>query len=498
MLIPPTYLGASVRVTAGAVVAGVLLVRILFPRAFRLRAVRVAALLVLGALGTTHAAWLCERIDLDGLASFGRASSRVAVGLLLAFVGSLPVAAAVHAWAARALLRVSAKPKRRARSTVPTPRAVAPSPPLRAAAAPAAPGASVGRRLVVQSIAASIPVASVVLTARGYVEGSRATALRTIPMAMPDLPAAHEGLSILQLSDLHLGCSKHVGELEAFLPTPLARSLAARGQRRPDLVVLTGDVIDDTDELTPALRRVASLAPRYGAFAILGNHEKMNDLPEIRRIYAKSDVALLVDEGVTLDAGGAKLHVAGIDDPFDTRGEIRPWLRERVARALAKAPAEASRILLSHRPEAFDAASDFGADLVLSGHTRRADRLQRQERLRAALPRRLPLGRVRPRTLAHVHDERLRRLVPVPLRLRRRSAADRPRARGGVTRPTHAGGGRGRDSPRRPRTASVRVTKASNTGIIRATAPSPSSTASACAIASYVESAPSRGRRRRP
>jgi predicted MPP superfamily phosphohydrolase len=183
-------------------------------------------------------------------------------------------------------------------------------------------------------------------------------------LPIPRLPAALAGLSILQLSDVHLGSAKTLGDLDAFL-----ERVATRAPRRPDLVVLTGDMIDDEDLLAPALGRIADLKPRLGVFASLGNHEYFCDMRKIRDAYAKSDVRLLLDEGVTVDAGGALLHVAGVDDPVEIRKNIRPWLERRVDRALASAPSNASYLLLSHRPEAFEAASRLGVDLTLSGHT---------------------------------------------------------------------------------------------------------------------------------
>jgi predicted MPP superfamily phosphohydrolase len=342
---------------------------------------------VLTLLGGAHAAWFAERFPdptgtLGALALRGASAAQILVVLTLAAVLALPVAALVRG-VLRVVLRLP-RPDERVVDTLLAPRApvrppnfalasatgvpiaLPPSPALllssTALAAPAATPAFVTRRAFVSAVTAAVPLGAAALAARGFVDGAAATELRVVPMPIPGLPAALDGLSILQLSDLHLGTAKKVDDLAAFLD-----SIA--GRKKPDLVVLTGDVTDDEDALAPALRMLAALAPRLGVLATLGNHEYFCDMQRIRAIYDASDVRLLVDEGVTLHTGAGLLHVAGVDDPVDMKHDIRPWLERRVHRTLASAPSNATHLLLSHRPEAFDTASALGVDLTLSGHT---------------------------------------------------------------------------------------------------------------------------------
>ena len=105
-----------------------------------------------------------------------------------------------------------------------------------------------------------------------------------------------------------------------------------------------------------------------GVFAAPGNHEYLHDIRVTRPIYEQSAIPLLVDRGVTLPVGRARLYIAGADDPI-YRGDEASFLDGAVTRAAAGAPADAFRLLLCHRPEGFVPAAARGFHLTLSGHT---------------------------------------------------------------------------------------------------------------------------------
>jgi hypothetical protein len=218
-----------------------------------------------------------------------------------------------------------------------------------------------GRRAFVTAVTSLAPMAALGVGAGSVAAGLRGPRLRTVRFSWPDLSEACSGLRILQLSDLHLGCGRSLDELE--------RALAAASSHRPDLVVLTGDVAEDVQLLSPALRMIASLRPRLGAYACLGNHEYLRGIEGTRPRFERSDVELLVDRHVRIGRGDGALELVGVDDPVIVGADIRPFLRERLDRALDGSSERATRILLSHRPEAFDLATSRGVRLVLSGHT---------------------------------------------------------------------------------------------------------------------------------
>jgi predicted MPP superfamily phosphohydrolase len=220
--------------------------------------------------------------------------------------------------------------------------------------------ASPGRRALLQAGAVAMPMSSLGAGAEGFSSADAPPRLPLVRLRYPGLHPDLDGLRILHLSDLHLGAARRAPDLEALLSraAPLG----------PDLIVLTGDVADDLQELESALAIVHRHRPRLGVYAALGNHEYLHDIGATRPVYERSPVPLLVDRGVAIRVGGATLYLAGIDDPFE-KGESAAFFDRAVAQCAAGAPAEAFRLLLSHRPRAFDAAAAHGFHLTLSGHT---------------------------------------------------------------------------------------------------------------------------------
>jgi predicted MPP superfamily phosphohydrolase len=208
--------------------------------------------------------------------------------------------------------------------------------------------------------AAVLPLGSVTGSITGLAEATTEQRLRVVRMNFPDLHPDLEGLRILQLSDLHLGVSFHAADLEAALVRAEAAGF--------DLLVLTGDVADNYEELEAALAIAARHAPRLGVYAALGNHEYLHDIDRVRPIYEASAVPLLVDQSVALRVGNASLVVAGADDP-EGRPDGQRCLRESIEQCAAGAPSDAFRLLLCHRPDGFEAAAANGFHLTLSGHT---------------------------------------------------------------------------------------------------------------------------------
>jgi predicted MPP superfamily phosphohydrolase len=330
-MMAPVACASSFGAFVALALLGAALLRILFPGAAASRAVRRTSLGVLGVVAAAHGAWALEA---GRLSYAGMVASCVGVVVLGFAVASLVPAAVVHR-VLRAIVLRRAPPA----------------------------GASLTRRQVVTAAAAAVPAVAVATALRGFADGEADVSCPRLRMGFAALPPALEGLTILHLSDLHLGAGRDLRDLERLL----AR-VDASG-RLPDLVLLTGDVAEDLRQLAPALSLVAGLGARLGALACLGNHEYLRDIRRSRPIYERSRVPLLVDGGTLVRAGSTALYVAGIDDPVALHQNIRPALRRSVERAMRDAPAGVFSVLLAHRPEAFDAAHDARASLTLSGHT---------------------------------------------------------------------------------------------------------------------------------
>ena len=170
------------------------------------------------------------------------------------------------------------------------------------------------------------------------------------------LPAAFDGLRIVHLSDLH---GKQFGENNA-------RLLEAVAGLEPDLIAITGDLIDREEQLAgvPALAAgLAAIAPTY---YVTGNHEwAVRRVSELKQALADWGVTVLTNDYVVLERAGERLVVAGADDPngpADQKTAIQ--LRAEIAADLGEG---VYTVLLSHRDSVDDYAA-WGYDLVLCGH----------------------------------------------------------------------------------------------------------------------------------
>jgi hypothetical protein len=217
------------------------------------------------------------------------------------------------------------------------------------------------RRSFVTTAAAAIPAAAVGTAAFGVANSYSAVTFPEVPMRFANLPAALDGLRILQLSDIHLGYYVSLDDLD--------ETIRAAAKMRPDLVLVTGDVADDLKVLPDALRMIDALKPRLGTFASLGNHEYYRGIGTVRRDFDAGPIPLLVNQGMSVKVGDTELFISAADDPARTRSRDNiGFLRSSIDAALNGAPSNAFHLLMSHRPEGFDVAADEGIHLTLSGH----------------------------------------------------------------------------------------------------------------------------------
>ncbi|MDX1522530.1 MAG: metallophosphoesterase [Anaerolineae bacterium] len=179
--------------------------------------------------------------------------------------------------------------------------------------------------------------------------------IERVRLPIKGLKSALEGLKIVQMSDIHL---------HPFTQIDFVRqAVEMTNQLKPDLVALTGDYVlqsaDSIFELAPVL---ASLNPKYGIFAAIGNHDIWTDVTTVQTGLEESGLTVLVNEGVLLDIGGEPFYMAGVDDAWSGRPDLKA--------ALENLPAGVPTILLAHEP---DLADDYSLDgrvsLQLSGHT---------------------------------------------------------------------------------------------------------------------------------
>ena len=175
------------------------------------------------------------------------------------------------------------------------------------------------------------------------------------------LPAAFDGLRIAQLSDLH--CK----EFGADNP----RLYAAVERAAPDLIFLTGDLVDEYAEEPVSYARtvgaaLSAIAPTY---FVTGNHEwaQGNAVAEaVKTALSESGVTVLSNEFVPLEQDGQTIFIAGIDDPNGYADQRSP---ADLAAEIYQNGADPFWLLLAHRNNLFESEyAALGADLTLSGH----------------------------------------------------------------------------------------------------------------------------------
>jgi predicted MPP superfamily phosphohydrolase len=169
------------------------------------------------------------------------------------------------------------------------------------------------------------------------------------------LAPALEGTTVAQLSDIHLSGLVRTDYVRRVVE--LTNSL------RPDLTLLTGDYVwEDVDAIFELAPIIGRLDARYGVYAALGNHEIWTDPSVVTSGLAEARLPLLRNRGVTLNIGGAPLHVAGLDDGWSGRPDL--------SAALAGAPSDAPVIMMLHEPDLVDYFASRGRiTLQLSGHS---------------------------------------------------------------------------------------------------------------------------------
>ncbi len=160
-----------------------------------------------------------------------------------------------------------------------------------------------------------------------------------------------DGFRLLQVSDLHLD----------FDPGTLDRLEQALETLEYDAVCLTGDFYDlvfEEESMDLALLdRLVSLFPGP-SYAVLGNH----DIVAVAEHLERRGVRVLMNESEWIGRDGAGMVLAGVDDP-------RQYQTDSIERSLEGRARELPTVLLAHSPQVYREASQFGVDLMLSGHT---------------------------------------------------------------------------------------------------------------------------------
>lgn len=186
-------------------------------------------------------------------------------------------------------------------------------------------------------------------------------------------PAPLPEIDILHLSDLHL----YKGRGEAL---PFLRKIA---RQEYDFIFVTGDLIENNSGIPLAAEALKPFRARYGKFAVLGNHDyyhtrfedvfrktgglpvnpesKLNDIPRLIDEMANIGVEVLRNERRDVPLGDNGVTIAGVDDPYVARDDIRATFD-----GFSKT---GPLFVLVHSPEKHPEIAPLNPDMVFSGHT---------------------------------------------------------------------------------------------------------------------------------
>jgi len=195
----------------------------------------------------------------------------------------------------------------------------------------------------------------------GYAAERLRYEVRRIEIPLPNLPSELDGMSIVQISDIHL--SSYMSLESVRRAVDMANDVGA------DLAVVTGDLITGVhDSVYDCVQEVRRLYAPLGVYGCNGNHEiyaRAEDLAE--RYYAQAGMKMLRGQNALISYKGAQLNLLGVDyqrermpsgRKMQMLSNIEPLIRR-----------DMPNILLSHNPNSFNRAAELGVELSLAGHT---------------------------------------------------------------------------------------------------------------------------------
>jgi predicted MPP superfamily phosphohydrolase len=176
-----------------------------------------------------------------------------------------------------------------------------------------------------------------------------------------NLNPALDGLSIVQLSDIHLS---------GYMPrTQVRRAVEMANELGAHLAVVTGDFITGaSDPLPDCIDEIRQLRAPLGIWGCNGNHEiyaRVEDLAQ--SLFAQAGMKLLREENAQLTFNGALFNLIGVDYQRERTSEGHK--KQTLIHGEQLVRRDMPNILLSHNPNSFPRAAQLGIELSLAGHT---------------------------------------------------------------------------------------------------------------------------------
>ncbi len=216
------------------------------------------------------------------------------------------------------------------------------------------------RRVMNRIVAGAATVAVTGLSGIAVVKAAKKAVIKKLEINLSRLPRKLDGMKIVQLSDLHIGLTNGGRWLE-----DIVRRVNAL---EPDVIVVTGDIIDGQVELlVKEIAPLRDLEAPHGVYFVTGNHEYYFGVSEWLPAVTRLGIRVLRNERVKIGEGDDFFYLAGVDD-YNSRG-MEPGHGQDLGKALDGREPDVEVVLLAHQPRAIYQAAKMDVGLVLCGHT---------------------------------------------------------------------------------------------------------------------------------
>ena len=207
----------------------------------------------------------------------------------------------------------------------------------------------------------------------GMIKGGFDIRVKKTRIVLPNLPAAFNGLRIVQISDIHCGSFTSTAHFE--------NAAKMIEMQKPDVLFFTGDLVNDlASETDDFIETFSKMKAPMGTYSSLGNHDyadyitwdskeaKAKNLEDLKAVHAKVGWRLLLNENVALERGGEKIALIGIEN-WGAKGFTKYGNLKKAYQGAENYPV---KILLSHDPSHWEAQvlKEYPKiDLTFAGHT---------------------------------------------------------------------------------------------------------------------------------
>ena len=228
------------------------------------------------------------------------------------------------------------------------------------------------RRKFISQLALGIAAIPFVSFIYGIIQGKYNYKVIKYQLSFDDLPAAFDGYTITQISDIHSGSFTNREKIQY--------GVDLINEQQSDLLLFTGDIVNNkADEMDDWIDVFDKLSAKEGKYAILGNHDygdymdwktpqdKIDNFEKVKNIHKKIGFDLLLDEHRYIEKDGEKIALLGVENwgkGFNQAGDLE--------KASAGVQKDDFKILMSHDPSHWQEKvkkDDFNYHLTLSGHT---------------------------------------------------------------------------------------------------------------------------------